>query len=134
MHSAQEEHVIRTQPLVKKPTETNKSNVPQPVCLPTESIRRHQISPTSQGPAMRLRKTLPTTMLVLLSASVVVACSVPVFRYALEHWRPDAYVATVFHNGLSDADQAVIKTMQPVNKHGHAAINLTVNLVGSSTC
>ncbi|MBD3243973.1 MAG: hypothetical protein GF331_25495 [Chitinivibrionales bacterium] len=34
------------------------------------------------------------------------ACSVPVFRYALERWHPDPYEAVVFHRGLSPADSA----------------------------
>lgn len=31
--------------------------------------------------------------------TVAAACSVPVFRYALEHWEPDPYRLTVFHRG-----------------------------------
>ena len=41
---------------------------------------------------------------VLIAAPhVVEACSVPVFRYALEHWFPDDYQALVFHRGPLDA-------------------------------
>ena len=36
------------------------------------------------------------------------ACSVPVFRYAVEHWPPDVYEALVLHRGkLSETDKAV---------------------------
>ena len=81
---------------------------------------------------MRHYKAVPAILLLVCSASVVVACSVPVFRYALEHWRPDAYVATVFHEGLTEADRSAIKSLQPLNKHGHPTVNLTVNLVDVS--
>lgn len=55
------------------------------------------------------------TIIVLaltLSLSVtpaVPACNVPVFRYALERWRPDPFDAVVFHRGpLTDEQQALV--------------------------
>ncbi|QDT53357.1 hypothetical protein Pan44_13740 [Caulifigura coniformis] len=54
---------------------------------------------------------------VVLSPAVAFACNVPVFRYALEHWHPDAYRGVVFHRGpLAEADQkqlAVLKSGEP---------------------
>ncbi len=44
---------------------------------------------------MRFRTTT-LALTVIATSSLVMACSVPVFRYALEHWRPDAYIAYVF--------------------------------------
>jgi len=38
-------------------------------------------------------------------ASVACACNIPVFRYALERWRPDQCEAIVFHNGDLSAEQ-----------------------------
>jgi hypothetical protein len=47
--------------------------------------------------------------LVLFLAGEAAACDVPVFRYALEFWRPEPYLVTVFHRApLADADQTVI--------------------------
>lgn len=41
-------------------------------------------------------------------------CSVPVFRYALEHWSPDVYQAVVFHRGKLAAEaQAAIAPFTP---------------------
>jgi hypothetical protein len=40
----------------------------------------------------------------LLSAITVWACSVPVFRYALERWPADPYQAIVFHQGALDQE------------------------------
>ena len=37
----------------------------------------------------------------LLTATSALACSVPVFRYALEHWEADAYRVTVYQQGHS---------------------------------
>ncbi len=48
----------------------------------------------------------------VLAASTVLACNVPVFRYALEHWQPDQYRGIVFHKGpLSDDAQAQIRQL-----------------------
>jgi hypothetical protein len=41
------------------------------------------------------------------------ACSVPVFRYAMERWPPEPYEATLFHLGpLSAADEALAKALE----------------------
>lgn len=40
------------------------------------------------------------------------ACSVPVFRYALERWHPDPYEAVVFHRGFTSADSALLTRLQ----------------------
>jgi hypothetical protein len=41
------------------------------------------------------------------------ACDVPVYRYALEHWNPDAYQATILHQGAMGADsQALIALLE----------------------
>lgn len=54
------------------------------------------------------------------------ACSVPVFRYALEHWSADPYQITVFHRGaLSDEQKALLKTDELAN----ASVR-TVDLAG----
>lgn len=50
----------------------------------------------------------------------VVACQVPVFRYALERWRPEIYEAIVFHRGpLGKAERAAVDSLTaaggPVN-------------------
>lgn len=46
---------------------------------------------------------------MLLSSARSSACNTPVFRYALENWPPDNYIATVFHRGeLTAAQRAAI--------------------------
>ena len=50
---------------------------------------------------------------VLLLAAVAVACNVPVFRYALERWNPDAYEVTLFHDQpLTTGQAAMLKTIR----------------------
>lgn len=51
-----------------------------------------------------LRRLVALLAIVSLSAtSWAWACNVPVFRYALERWRPDRYRLTLFHKGKLDA-------------------------------
>ncbi len=78
---------------------------------------------------MRFRTT-SIALFLLASASIASACSVPVFRYALEHWQPDSYVAYVFHKGpLSDEQQAAVDTLRPVGANGIPSVNLAVKVV-----
>lgn len=53
-------------------------------------------------------------MAVLLGcASLAWACNVPVFRFALERWRPDPYRAVLFHRGeLTDAQREQIRPLE----------------------
>jgi hypothetical protein len=47
--------------------------------------------------------------LVLFASSAAEACSVPVFRYALERWPPSKYDLFIYHRGpLSPADEKAI--------------------------
>lgn len=56
------------------------------------------------------------------------ACNVPVFRYALEHWRPDPYRGVLFHRGpLSAADQEQLEKLQAAA--GDSKVNLTLRTV-----
>jgi hypothetical protein len=54
---------------------------------------------------MRFRRCL---LIWLLSAAVAVTCSVPVFRYALEHWPADPFQVAVFHRGPLTAEQTAV--------------------------
>lgn len=72
---------------------------------------------------------------VMLAAAAVLscvglawACNVPVFRFALERWRPDAYRAVLFHRGeLTDADREQIALLEQEQQDSLA--NLTVRTV-----
>ena len=81
--------------------------------------------------------TVRFTMLALvLSAwpALVVApaagCDVPVFRYALERWAPDAYHAVVFHRGELDADgRAALDLLREAAHPEAGRANLAVHTV-----
>lgn len=69
------------------------------------------------------RHRLPLSLLALLMCcTAVLACNVPVFRYALERWPADSYEVVILHDGpLDTAASARIdalresKTEQPAN-------------------
>ncbi|MFO0930093.1 MAG: hypothetical protein U0736_24225 [Gemmataceae bacterium] len=62
-------------------------------------------------------------LVLAIAAAPVAACNVPVFRYALERWKPAVYPIHVFHRGpLTDADR------QRVRQLG-GDLNATVTLV-----
>lgn len=64
------------------------------------------------------------------SAPSLLACSVPVFRYAMEHWPADPYEAIVFHRGpLSAAQQSMVHDLGHEGKAGLAHANLSLRIV-----
>jgi hypothetical protein len=49
----------------------------------------------------------------LLAPAIAIACSVPVFRFALEQWRPDAYQVFVYHNDdLNDEQTRLLERLK----------------------
>ncbi|MEK6259190.1 MAG: hypothetical protein AABP62_11295 [Planctomycetota bacterium] len=53
------------------------------------------------------------------------ACNVPVFRFALERWRPDPYRVTLFHRGpLAETERALIGTLE--DQQDKSSLNLAV--------
>lgn len=82
---------------------------------------------------MTRRLTILTPLAVGLMAGSLLACSVPVFRYALEHWQPDPYLAIVFHRGgLTDAQQALVDGVQPAGSET-ATANLEIRTIDLDT-
>ncbi len=66
----------------------------------------------------------------MLSAVSLWACSVPVFRYALEKWAPDTYQATVFHRGpLSAAQEALARDLTRDGLVGRLHANISLQTV-----
>jgi hypothetical protein len=65
---------------------------------------------------------------LLLVGSAAMACNVPVFRYALEHWRPDPYRLTVFHRGpLGEVEEARLAALE--EQRSQTWINASVRTV-----
>jgi hypothetical protein len=79
--------------------------------------------------ALRVSCTLVLAVTATGSAN---ACNIPVFRYALENWRPDAYRVTVFHRDpLSEADAALIHEWQSARKA--ARLNADVRAISAAS-
>ena len=62
--------------------------------------------------------------LVLMVSGKALPCSVPVFRYALEHWNPDNYQALVFYDG-----ELAEQKKQLIERFSDELTNLTVETI-----
>jgi len=72
--------------------------------------------------------TLIVATIVVLTASLAWACNVPVFRFALERWRPDPYQVVLLHRGpLADADREVLRPLEERQDAGR--VNVAVRTV-----
>jgi hypothetical protein len=61
----------------------------------------------------RVRWVTAFALLVLAATSSAHACSIPVFRYALERWKPSPYEFVIFHRGpMSEADRKAVKQIE----------------------
>ncbi|QDT42500.1 hypothetical protein Pan241w_25840 [Gimesia alba] len=70
----------------------------------------------------------------LLTSTVIWACSVPVFRYALERWPADKYNAVVFHRGELNADQQkLVAQFDKAGAIGQKSANVELRLVNLDT-
>ncbi len=64
---------------------------------------------------------------VLGTTSQLQACSVPVFRYALEHWRSDPFQVLFYHRGeLTKDQQALVKQFSRDGQAGKISANVEV--------
>ena len=70
-------------------------------------------------------------IVILGSIALAEACNVPVFRFALERWRPDPYVMTVFHRGaLAASDRSLLDALEA--RQEKSGVNLLVRRVDVS--
>ncbi|MFC1495250.1 hypothetical protein ACFL6W_08220 [Thermodesulfobacteriota bacterium] len=64
------------------------------------------------------------------SARDAQSCSVPVFRYALERWKPDPYKGIyVYRNNISEKDQALLKQLKDASANAESPLNLIIREV-----
>ncbi len=67
---------------------------------------------------------------VQFAAREAESCSAPVFRYALERWKPDPYKGVFIHRGeISDRDQALLQQLEEVSLNPDYPLNLRVRAV-----
>ncbi len=70
---------------------------------------------------------------LIISIHYAHACSVPVFRYALERWKPDAYKGIYIYRGeISEQDQSFLDQLNNASR-AEAALNLIVKPVDADT-
>ena len=72
-------------------------------------------------------------MMIALSATIAIACNVPVFRYALERWRPDHCQVIVFHDGkLSDVQDQLVQSLEKesIDRGGSANAEIVQSQIG----
>jgi hypothetical protein len=85
-----------------------------------------------------VRSPTKTVLTAFLSAwlalgPALLACTVPVFRYALERWHPDAYRVLIFHRGtLAEGGQAVVDWLRKVGagegeRHGLEVVTVDLD-------
>lgn len=68
--------------------------------------------------------------LVSTTATVVWACSTPVFRYALERWPADPYETLILtHGPISAADRALVDRLTAAASAAPAPLNLSVKTI-----
>lgn len=69
-------------------------------------------------------------MVCTVIAAHAIACSIPVFRYALENWQPDSYVAFVYHHGeLNAKHQDLVDDLSPRGGDGSRIANVVVKTI-----
>ena len=72
--------------------------------------------------------TITTALLFCSITNKVAACSVPVFRYALEHWAPDNYTITVIASRKLDSnEQKALNWLKAIIEKEGPNLNLTIN-------
>lgn len=74
--------------------------------------------------ASRVHACLLATCLTLVAIAAAQACNVPVFRFALERWRPDPYRVTIVHRGpLNEAQLAQVAQLERISQtQGNLAV------------
>lgn len=76
------------------------------------------------------RRLIPTIILAALIAGPLLACQVPVFRYALERWQSDQFELVVIHDGeLTTTATERIQQLQESDYESILAANFNVKTV-----
>ncbi len=80
---------------------------------------------------MKALRSSAILVTLLATAAISQACSIPVFRYALERWKPSPYEFVIYHRGpLSDADKKAVKQIEDIIRTANAEVTL-VDLDGN---
>ena len=73
-----------------------------------------------------------TLGLAALPIGKLAACSVPVFRYALERWQPDNFELLVIHRGgLTDEQMTLVTILRDMSESGATLANVETKVIDS---
>jgi hypothetical protein len=71
---------------------------------------------------------------ILPAVRELYSCSVPVFRYALERWRPDPYKGIYIHKGeIPPQDRALLDQLKEASSYDESPLNLIIREVDVNT-
>lgn len=77
-----------------------------------------------------LRRIALSVVAFGIIGSIAQSCSIPVFRYALERWRPDPFEVLIFHRGALTIDQqGLALQLSPEYVPGEAIPNVAVTTI-----
>ena len=58
-------------------------------------------------------------------ASIALCCSIPVFRYALEHWIPEPFIVHIISSSpLDDSQKALLKDLEELGKNANIRLKV----------
>ncbi len=76
---------------------------------------------------MSTHKRSLAVFVVVLTATIATACNIPVFRYALERWKPDDCEAIVFYRGeLTSKHAQLVERLHAASTNNGGATNVAV--------
>lgn len=84
---------------------------------------------------MYWRKSSLMALMFVCMGAIASACNIPVFRYALERWRPDTCEMIVFYDTLTPQNHAKLETIRNacVERGGSANLEVKLSHVTSET-
>ena len=69
-------------------------------------------------------------LFLICNPLITEACSVPVFRYALEMWPPDEYEVVLFHQGsLTEEQKQLLEKIKPIELENVSVPNIRIHEV-----
>ncbi|HUP80638.1 MAG TPA: hypothetical protein VM260_18965, partial [Pirellula sp.] len=67
-----------------------------------------------------------TSAIITCMASIAVSCSIPVFRYALEHWMPEPFIVHIISSSKLDESQiALVKELEKLGKNANIRLKVS---------
>jgi len=88
-------------------------------------MRPNQLPSHASPGEWRLGRCRAALVASLLLASMACACNIPVFRYALERWRPDPCEIIVFYEDeMSDSQRELVDSLKPDSRNSGANVKV----------